>query len=65
MRYPNWFMEMGGHTQDTDDWSNGRLDEHRRMRDAQMQVLGRVTCFKPMKGALLQMIVSSIDSINP
>jgi len=26
-------MEMGGHTADADDWSGGRLDEHKAMRD--------------------------------
>jgi hypothetical protein len=25
--YPDWFIEMQGHTQDPDDWSDGRLDE--------------------------------------
>ena len=27
MSYPEWFLEMGGHTPDPDDWSDGRLDE--------------------------------------
>lgn len=31
--YPNWFIEMGGHTPDPDDWSNGRLDEQRFLRE--------------------------------
>lgn len=34
LQYPDWFMEMGGHTEDPDDRSDGRLDEHRALREA-------------------------------
>jgi len=27
-------MEMGGHAADPDDYSEGRLDEHKNMREA-------------------------------
>ena len=58
-------MDMGGYTQDADDWSGGRLDEHRRLREAQMQVFGRICCWKPYKINLLQMIVSLFDGLDP
>lgn len=58
-------MEMGGHTEQCDDWSGGRLDEHKRMRDSQVQVFGRICCFKPMKAHLLQMVVNLFDGLNP
>ena len=58
-------MEMGGHTEDPDDWSGGRLDEHKKMREDQVQLFGRLCCFKPIKVPLLQMIVSQFDSLNP
>jgi len=32
-RYPEWFMEMKGYSKDPDDWSSGRLDEHKNFRD--------------------------------
>ena len=51
-------MEMGGHTADADDWSGGRLDEHKKMREDQVQLFGKLCCFKPIKAPLLQMIVS-------
>ena len=34
--YPQWFMDMGGHTADPDDYSDGRLDEQKTMREYQI-----------------------------
>ena len=58
-------MEMDGHTSDPDDWSGGRLDEHKSMRDAQISVFGRLCCLKPLQQPILQMIVNLFDNLNP
>lgn len=47
-RFPNWFMEMKGYSENPDDWSDGRLDEQVNMRAVQTQVFGRICCFQPM-----------------
>lgn len=30
---PDWFIEMKGHTAEPDDWSDGRLDEQKFLRE--------------------------------
>ena len=57
MQYPDWFMEMEGHTENPDDWSDGRLDEHKNLREIQLSIFGRLCCFKPLIGPILQVIV--------
>ena len=63
--YPAWFMEMGGHTSDPDDYSSGRLDEHRAMRDLQDQVFGRICCFKPLAETILNLTIDLFSQLNP
>jgi hypothetical protein len=38
-------MEMGGHTADPDDYSDGRLDEQKVLRESHYNVFGRICCF--------------------
>ena len=54
--YPAWFMEMGGHTADPDDYSEGRLDEHKTMREYQIALFSRICVFKPIAPSLIQML---------
>lgn len=45
--YPQWFIEMAGHTENSDDWSDGRLNEHKALREAQILIFARlcnITC---------------------
>jgi hypothetical protein len=40
--YPQWFIEMAGHTENSDDWSDGRLNEHKALREAQILIFARL-----------------------
>lgn len=56
---------MAGHTSDPDDWSDGRLDEHKALRESQIALFARICAFKPVTQPLLQMIVQLFDSLDP
>lgn len=47
-KYPNWFIEMGGHTPDPDDFSDGRIDEQKTLRELHILAFGRLCCLKPI-----------------
>jgi hypothetical protein len=33
LKFPNWFIDMDGHTPDPEDYSDGRMDEQKTLRD--------------------------------
>ena len=49
LQYPDWFMDMDGHTESPDDWSDGRLDEHKVLRENQVAIFSRLCGFKPLE----------------
>jgi hypothetical protein len=63
--YPQWFLEMGGHTSNPDDWSDGRLDEQKLFRESQVSLIGRIFQIKPLIMPCLQLIWSIFESIDP
>mmetsp|Transcript_18617 Transcript_18617/g.31842 ORF Transcript_18617/g.31842 Transcript_18617/m.31842 type:complete len:90 (-) Transcript_18617:4-273(-) len=65
LRYPKWFIEMAGHTPDPDDYSDGRLDEQRTLRENQLNLLGRLCSFKPIQPPLLNFIAQLFDQTDP
>ena len=55
---------MAGHTADPDDWSDGRLDEHKTLRENQVTLFARICNFKPVLQPLLQLIVELFDGLD-
>lgn len=64
MAYPSWFIEMGGHTPHPDDWSDGRLDEQKNMRDNQLSFIARIFNVKPLNQPLLIMTWEMIEQLK-
>lgn len=63
MAYPSWFLDMGGHTPNPDDWSDGRLDEQKNMRENQLAYITRLTNIKPMNQPILVMTWNMIEQL--
>ena len=55
---------MGGHTADVEDYTDGRLEEQRAMREAQINLFGRLCCFEPLKMNLLQGIAAMFQQLD-
>ena len=56
---------MKGHTADPDDWSDGRLDEQKHMRENQLILFQRICQYKPMESNLIESIRSLFQKIDP
>lgn len=57
---PKWYLDMGGHTAEVEDFTDGRLEEQRAMREAQINLFGRLCVFEPLKMDLLQGIAGML-----
>ena len=64
LQYPHWFISMGGHTTDPNDWSDGRLDEHKVLRENQNTLLARICNFQPLNQPLMQFIVDLFGQLD-
>ena len=56
---------MAGHTDNSDDWSDGRLNEHKALREAQILIFARLCNINCIKQPLLQMIVQQFENLEP
>ena len=63
--YPDWFIEMGGHTADPDDYSEGRLDEQKEMRERQIVLVARLCSVVPFEFEMMQTLAGLFDQLDP
>ena len=56
---------MAGHTENSDDWSDGRLNEHKSLREAQILIFARLCNITCINQPLLQMIVQQFEDLEP
>ena len=61
---PEWFLEMGGHTGNVNDWTDGRCNEQAAYREVQIGMFGRLCCYKPLRMELLHHIASVFDQLD-
>ena len=61
---PDWYLEMGGHTSNVEDWTDGRCSEQEALRDAQIVMFGRICVYDPLRMPLLQHLAGMFDSID-
>ena len=58
---PPWYLEMDGHTEKSNDWTDGRLDEIKTIRESQMNLFGRLCNYWPVKMELLAGLANMFD----
>ena len=56
---------MGGHTPEPDDYSEGRLDEQKEMRERQVILMGRLCSLVPFEFEMMQILAGLFDQLDP